>query len=297
MSSVPFVGKQRKKDRRSPFAKPQIEDEHQHVKWEYHDFVGKYHLRKIKSEFPIPGLTVTRKQKCIAANKNYHRDLEQWRVATRKANLSGVGSSTKAEADYLCLSDTGRASQRVINALAPAIDQREHAFHKFKNWRNPNPKPLVIRPFEENEVEIDYRKVLPSRDFRFGIMPRQRQQEIKLVNEIRNEYDAKAVDVLTTDELITKVSGRRAPPPAVRDTKTRRLTAKYHGRSRFSQGRKQRLQIASRQKQQLTRTASAPSGQELVPVPGNHPRELSDLYHSRPSTVSTREFRRRNRFL
>lgn len=263
------------KDRRSPFKKPSMPDREEHVKWEYHDFVGKYHLRKIKSEFPIPGLTVTRKQRSFEATRDHQKQVEEWMQRTQTSNTAGMKLKTDAAADFLTMSDTGRASQRVIAALAPAIEKRAEAFHKFKHLAAGKQEAEIGKyrspHYEEDDLQLDYRKVDPTRDFRYGIMPKQRQREIHHLNVVRNQFQTKAVDVLTTDKLITEVAGKRGPPEAVRETKTRQLEQKYRRRSRFSASRARRQEEANQkaleekqaaeallQHRRLSRCASAP---------------------------------------
>ena len=132
-STSQYVVEAPRSDRRSPFPKPKMANRREHVRWEYHDFVGKYHLRKIKSEFPIPGLTVTRKMKAQAAEREHEEKVKEWMERTQKANTSGVKTKTEAQADFLMMSDTGRASERVLAALQPAIEKRAEAYYNFKN--------------------------------------------------------------------------------------------------------------------------------------------------------------------
>lgn len=311
-------------DRRSPFAKPQIADRDEHVKWEYHDFVGKYHLRKIKSEFPIPGLTVTRKMRSVAAAKDHKAAVDKWIERTQKSNTAGVKLKMEAAADFLTLSDTGRASERVLAALAPAIEKRAEAFHNFKHRKNlTEVGPYLTPHYEEDDLKLDYRRVDPRRDFRYGIMPKQRQQEIHHLNTTRHRFDSKPIDVLTADKLITAVAGRRGPPPPSRETKTRQLTQKYHRKSRFASARTRRKSEAQEIAKLMQREELSPPlvhnklarAKSESPAPGGDREifrghvaraqsmdlQLADLreMYSRPTTatVATREFRRRKRFM
>jgi hypothetical protein len=348
--SSQYVAEAPRPDRGSPFPKPQMAGGGEHVKWEYHDFVGKYHLRNIKSEFPIPGLTITRKLQAQAAAREHSEQLQEWMKLTHKSNTAGIHLKTEAEADFLTLSDTGRASERVLAALAPAIEKRAEAFHKFthaekvERGRATGAPSLYLSPYrEEDALELDHRRVDPVRDFRFGIMPEQRQHEIHHLNLARGEFQPKAVDVLTTDKLITVVVGKpRGPPDPVRETKTRVLSATYRKRSGFSRGRLLRQEAAEQRfteeraieeqrgnHRALTRCTSAPTTRLIgdagaggaqggaagnvvslaragigaagggAQLDATAEDDLLQIYHahSNTSTVATREFRRRNRFL
>ena len=121
----------------------------------------RYHIRKIKAEFPIPGAAVIREQKRKKNIKEYtdgfvsvisenrlcadfpiinqfpsnriHR-LRDWINSTKKGLTREVTTRTQAAVDFLSCSETSRSSQRIMEALEPALIKRRRTFNRFTEY-------------------------------------------------------------------------------------------------------------------------------------------------------------------